>query len=155
MICFLNPSIRVALATVFIIFLFSNEIQAQKQQSIYIEIFGNAVFGSVNYELDFTEDKWGGRIGVGISELIIVPVMVRKLFGKDGKYFEVGGGITYLKGISDFGGVHGTMSFQYRKQPVNDGLTWKIGLTPLIGTKAYFLLRTGASIGYTLSLIHI
>ena len=101
----------------------------------------------------------GARIGLGYigtdgSGIVTIPVMVRKLLGNSGKYFEVGAVATFVTGTSDFfndfdSSVAGTLSFQYRQQPVDGGFTWKIGLTPLLGQNFFIPIYGGVSLGYT------
>lgn len=143
------------------IFLFaglSADLYAQKQQSAYVEILGNGLLATANYDFDLTEDKWGARIGIGFvggqqSSILTVPVMVRKLLGNNGNYFEVGAGATYASGRTDFddfdSAVVGTLSLQYRRQPVDGGFTFKIGLTPLFADGFFLPLFPGLSLGYS------
>lgn len=74
-------------------------------QSIYLELGGAGLPYSFNYDFRFNKEKldtWGMRVGVGGYTLsggdsfFSAPVQVNKLFGKNGHYFEVGGGATYI-----------------------------------------------------------
>ncbi|MEE9373872.1 MAG: hypothetical protein V3V00_12550, partial [Saprospiraceae bacterium] len=75
------------------------------------------------------------------------------LFGKDGKYFEVGAGITYISGTVDLGDLDskiiGTMSLMYRNQPVNGGFMWKIEFTPIFASGVFIPYYPGLAIGYS------
>jgi len=134
------------------------ESHAQKQQSLYGELLGNGFFISANYDIDLTENKWGARVGLGagVDGAFTVPVIVRKLIGKNGNYFEVGGGVTFLSNVNSLAGnddldasIAGTLSLQYRRQPVDGGLTWKAGLTPLFTKDLFIPLFPGVSVGYS------
>ena len=87
-----------------------------------------------------------------------IPAGLNYVFGKpDSPHtFEVGGGVTFLtRKVALYylneekpGHAIGFITFMYRKVPVNGGYSWRIGLTPVIGT-AGDLYPTGAiSIGY-------
>jgi len=105
----------------------------------------------------------GGRLGIGDiggtdASVITVPVMVNYLLGKEGKYFEIGGGITYITGSVDVGSfgddssgstVAGTFSFMYRKQPIDGGFMWKVGFTPILAEGSFVPWWPGIAIGYT------
>jgi len=143
-------------------FLFKPEFgQAQNKNAFYVEGLGNGLLFSFNYDTRFSADSpWGARVGFGYigdvgggGGIITVPVMVNHLLGKDGKYFEVGGGIVYVAGDADIGGgfdsLAGTFSFQYRRQPVEGGFMWKAGFTPILAEGVFIPWYPGLSIGYT------
>ncbi|MCZ2101595.1 MAG: hypothetical protein LC107_08675 [Chitinophagales bacterium] len=124
-----------------------SEIKGQESTSkntFYLELFGNGLLYSANYDYR-TSEKFGIRAGIGYvgsikSGILSVPVLGNFMLGKDGKYFEVGGGLTYIKSSSDLfdyelSSIIGTLSFAYRSQPVNGGVMWKLGLTPIIDFK--------------------
>ena len=76
------------------------------------------------------------------------------LLGKDGRYFEVGAGLTYVSGqgeLFDFDKASttmGTLSFMYRRQPEEGGFMWKIGLTPFLAPGIFVPYWMGAGLGY-------
>jgi hypothetical protein len=120
---------------------------------------------------------WGGRAGVGFvtiyndsytpglytpgrrNSVLTVPLQINYIFGRSASphTFEVGGGLTVLsKKVDAFNNYYeskaaqfyGTVSFMYRRQPVNGGFTWRIGFTPLI-YQGYIQPSAGASVGYS------
>jgi hypothetical protein len=147
------------------LFAFNAQSHAQSKNAFYVELLGNGLLFSANYDMNFSDEgPWGARFGLGYigsvdadgdGGIVTVPVLVRTLLGKDGKYFEVGGGITYIGGTADFGNddfdssILGTLSFQYRSQPVGGGFMWKIGITPFIAEGAFIPYWPGVSIGYS------
>ena len=111
----------------------------------YAELFGSGLVISFNIDHRFQgkEDGLGFRAGIGGMAMgefanITVPLQINYLAGRDGRYFEVGIGGTYSnEGFLDIEGkefpVIGTMTFGYRKQPVDGGFMWRIGLSPGFG----------------------
>lgn len=131
------------------------------KNAFYVELLGNGLIFSANYDARII-NKFGARVGIGYvgdtgggGGVLTVPVMGNFLLGNNGKYFEVGGGFTYLSGtgsLFDLAGnsstVLGTMSFMYRRQPVEGGFMWKIGLTPFIAQGVFIPYWAGLGIGY-------
>lgn len=148
----------------------------ERAQSFYVEAFGPGFF-SVNYDFRFqkTRNSWGMRGGVGAvsfdGEIILtLPVQVNYLFGKDGKYFEVGGGASYVERINrnDYGTydpngnlvvphgaresrseIMGSLTFGYRKQPLDGGFTFRTGLSPIIYDREFIPYLPYISFGYS------
>jgi len=87
-----------------------------------------------------------------------VPIGVNYLFGKKNSahMFEVGAGASFLtRKVSLFyyevdtpGHVIGHFSFMYRISPVNGGVSFRIGFTPVIGTSGDLFPMAGIGIGY-------
>jgi len=101
---------KIFLFAVIILMVFGvkNETLAQGK-AFYVEVLGNGLLFSANYDMRFSSanDGLGGRIGVGYiggngASVVTVPVMLNYLLGKNGKYFEVGGGVTYASASLDF-----------------------------------------------------
>ncbi len=74
-------------------------------QSVYVELGGAGLPYSFNYDFRFDKtkvDSWGMRIGAGGYSLsrgtsfFSIPVQLSKLYGKNGHYFEAGGGLTFV-----------------------------------------------------------
>lgn len=74
-------------------------------QAVYLELGGAGLPYSFNYDFRFNKEKidsWGMRIGAGGyafsggDSFFSVPLQVNKLFGKNGHYFELGGGATFM-----------------------------------------------------------
>jgi len=130
------------------------------KNAFFVEILGNGLLFSANYDVRVA-NKFGVRAGIGYvgstegeGGILTIPVMGNFLLGKNGRYFEVGAGITYVSGNSDifdddgFSSVLGTLSFMYRSQPVNGGFMWKIGLTPFLAEGIFVPYWAGVGIGY-------
>ncbi len=128
---------------------------------IYFELGGPGILYSVNYDGRFSkkETGFGGRIGIGIVSVdqqtfSAIPIGVNYLFGSEGKFFEVGSGISFLsvKDKSEFdlfngSGVSGYLQLGYRSQPLKSGFTWRANFSPFFGG-GYFVPSGGVSIGY-------
>jgi hypothetical protein len=123
-------------------------------QAIYTELGGAGLLLSLNYDSRFSKrvDGLGFRVGVGYSftndpSFFTVPVGLNYLLGRNGNYFEVGAGVTYV-GLSSNNGdafvsignndltnktsfLFTTISFGYRRQPINGGFNFRGGFTPV------------------------
>lgn len=149
-----------ALATLFLLGYSSETVSAQSNKAVFVELLGNGIIFSANYDMRFSKkpDGLGGRVGIGYvgvegDGILTVPVMANYLLGKEGKYFEVGLGATFLSTDADVGSLDssslvGTMSFMYRRQPTDGGFMWKIGITPLFNSSAFTPFWFGAGLGY-------
>jgi len=159
----MNRSITFILALLMFMACDRQQAKAQATKTFYVELLGNGLVFSANYDMRFAAaetDGLGGRLGIGYvgggdlgGSVLTVPVIINYLLGKDGKYFEVGAGFTYVGGNTTFAdgfesGIIGTMSFQYRRQPIDGGFMWKIGLTPVIAAGTFIPYWPGISIGY-------
>ncbi|MDH3650441.1 MAG: hypothetical protein OEQ53_12215 [Saprospiraceae bacterium] len=150
-----------SLILLFCISMTTSAVQAQAKNAFYVELLGNGLLFSANYDLRISQDrKWGARAGIGYigsiddGGVVTIPLMANHLLGKDGKYFEVGAGITYLSATADFfddnvSDIVGTLSFMYRSQPIDSGFMWKIGLTPVLASGVFVPWWPGIAIGYT------
>ncbi len=138
----------------------SNREPSDNASQVYIELGGPGFIYSVNYDgrLSFNEDGIGFRLGIGGaywkgSGHIDIPIQVNYLIGSDGKYLELGGGITYAPGLYLFGKAQnlaypedndffGTFTLGFRAQPDRrQGLTFRVAFTPIFsisGTSGYF-----------------
>ena len=73
-------------------------------RSVFAELGGSGLAYSFNYDFRFDStrmDSWGMRVGAGGYSIdgdsfYSLPVLVNKLYGKDGRYFEVGLGVTFF-----------------------------------------------------------
>ncbi|MFN0275802.1 MAG: hypothetical protein ACKVPJ_08665 [Chitinophagales bacterium] len=116
-------------------------------QSTYVELGGNGLIVSFNYDTRFSRTKPGGLgakagfggLAIGDFKIFTVPLNLNYLLGKNGKYFEVGLGTVYTTAgffqdeDSNVAQFLGTMIFGYRSQPVDGGFTFRAGLTPVFG----------------------
>jgi hypothetical protein len=134
--------------------------------TFFVELGGNALAYSLNYERFFTpkiairiggmylqaDSDVGGQVGVGLF-----PVMGTYLLGAGNSHFEIGGGIGLATaGVSetDFGTddwddstVYGTATFGYRYQKPEGGVMFRAGFTPLYAAGT-LLPWVGVSVGY-------
>jgi hypothetical protein len=159
--------IRMLLTAVLLLILIpSITSYAQKEtarNSIYLELLGNGVFYSINYDREFN-DYLGMRVGLsylpGVStafstteDIIMIPVMINTFIGNGNSKFELGAGIVYegfthstIFGSSD-SQIIITTTIGYRYQQKAGGLIFRIGFTPLITERGYILPFGGISIG--------
>lgn len=132
--------------------------------TFFVELGGNAVAYSLNYERFFTPkigiriggmylqaDDEGTRVGVGLF-----PVMATYLLGDGNSHFETGAGIGFATaGIDDseFGedwgdsAIYGTATFGYRYQKPEGGVIFRAGFTPIFADGT-LLPWAGVSVGY-------
>lgn len=98
---------------IFLIGVMPFAVSAQEKpvtQSIYLELGGAGLPYSFNYDFRFDKEKidsWGMRIGAGGyafsggDSFFSAPIQFNRLFGKNGHYFEFGGGATFIAFKSD------------------------------------------------------
>lgn len=139
-----------------------------RAQSFYFELLGPGATYSFNYDTRFQEtlNGLGGRAGLSYimadgNGVFSMPVMLNYLLGKEGTYFEMGLGATYISFNSaesaaenevlfvDESAFFGTMVFGYRKQPVDGGFMFRAGLSPLFGQGNFIPYWPYLSLGYT------
>ncbi|WP_373494282.1 hypothetical protein [Aquiflexum sp.] len=156
---------------VFFFVLFTNnsvaqEAQSTRGQSVYMEVLGNGLSYSLNYDTRFSKSLkgLGGRAGIGYVgidgyTLTSVPIVVNYLFGHNKHFFEVGAGATLLAASapSSFGPIDskekgsaflGTMSFGYRLEPTNGGFLFRAGISPIFDRSSFFPFWPQVSFGY-------
>ncbi|MHA4896546.1 hypothetical protein ACXZ1K_17470 [Pedobacter sp. PWIIR3] len=136
----------------------------KRAQNIFIELGGQGLTFTANYDSRFTDsrDGLGGRIGIGYisdsgDKITTIPLSLNYLLGKGNKFFEIGLGATYLSttGSSSVlfseneSNVIGTMSFFYRLQPVDSGFSFRAGLSPVFSKDFFIPYYGGLSLGYT------
>lgn len=138
------------------------------RNSIFLEILGNGLLYSINYDHKIF-DHLSARIGgmyLGVSErntdqsvsLLLVPVMANYLVGSGSSRLEIGAGLTFgsaggnidtAGGDFDEGGFAAfTSTIGYRLQPTDGGFLFRIGFTPVF-TANGFLPWAGLSLGGT------
>ena len=137
----------------------------QTKNSLYLELGGNALVYSINYDRVLTDD-FSARIGIGFysldddtgdsASLSGIPITAHYLFGKGNSRLEIGAGLVIFTGKADISTIEtkdsavlGTGVFAYRFQKPDGGVFFKAGFTPLFqgGT---FVPWFGLSIGYTI-----
>ncbi len=136
---------------------------AQGNKSVFLEIFGNGIGFSANYDMRFAkkENGFGFRAGIGIypetfvnSSFITLPIGINHLAGKAPHHLETGLGVTFIPGgIEAFGedeiAVNGIMfvpSIGYRYARKTRGFQGRIFFSPWIGED--FVAVGGFSLGY-------
>lgn len=141
--------------------------ERERGRGVYAEIWGNGLLYSLNYDQRFEKRLDGLGYKVGFSYLAIegtgfasFPFGMNYLLGKNGKYFELGLGGTYLIGFDNsntfrsgddrnFGdGIIGNMVIGYRREPVDGGFLFRATLTPFFGRDFFWPLFPGLSFGY-------
>lgn len=137
----------------------------KRAQTFYVEALGPGLI-SANYDFRFAEkpNGWGGRAGIGYfaadgASFMAIPVQVNYLLGgKNGNYFEIGGGASYVKAsarslFSDDNAtgddVMGSLTFGYRLQPIGGGFNFRAGLSPLFSSGYFIPYWPHLSFGYT------
>lgn len=141
--------------------LFANSSFSQRAQAFYAELGGTGLIFSVKYDTRFKSEKKGigAQLGLGYFgsddvNILTIPAQINWLLGKGPNYFEVGAGATYLSGDGDFlndefDQLIGTLTFGYRRQPLDGGFTWKISLTPLFAEGVFWPYFGGVGVGYS------
>ena len=86
------------------------------------------------------------------------PAGLNYIFGKPttASAFEVGAGVSFLSrktsiydyGVEKEGNVIGFLTFMYRVMPVNGGMSFRIGFTPIIGTAGDLFPMGAIGFGY-------
>jgi len=147
------------------------ELAPFSKSAIYVELLGQGLLYSVNYDYRFTP-HFGVRAGftswsiptfavISVGELSLTgfPITVNYLSGDGTSHLELGIGIVpmtfTMQGQDIFFGtqyegegstVLGTATLGYRAQPRDGGFVFRIGFTPLFNLKKVFPLG-GLSLG--------
>jgi hypothetical protein len=125
--------------------------------SIFLEVGGNGIFGTLNYER-MINSKMGLRVG-GIflpfsdtEHPLFGTLMINWILGKDNLRMEIGQGIFIYGGgweeFSHSGSIFFTATIGIRYQPKIKGIILRLGFTPLFGPDRVYPWA-GASIGYS------
>ncbi len=145
--------------------------------SYFAEIGGPGVFFSANFDKRFKPNErlgFGYRVGLGFTlvddysginynyrttTIPTIPIGVNYLFGKPNSpnTFEVGAGVTVLTkkasilNYNDYteGNLLGHFEFMYRRQPVDGGFSWRIGITPIINTDGDIFPFAAIGLGFS------
>lgn len=144
----------------------------EQARSFYVEA-GGPGFISANYDFRFnkTRNGWGMRAGLGYfgadgDNFFTVPLQVNYLIGKRGHYFETGAGISYIRNsyeqyVNWHGSgyyatepvvdnhILGSLTFGYRKQPVDGGFMFRVGLSPILYDGDFIPYLPYISFGYS------
>ncbi len=102
-----------------------------RPRSVYLELGGNAIYGSINFENKFTDFKYhniGLRVGCGWMNKLLVPLStLNYYFGRRNHFLEIGVGIIYGDGY-DYDIVW-TGSIGYRYLIEKNGLFFRADFT--------------------------
>jgi hypothetical protein len=149
-------------------FSFGQEGKEGSNRGVFFEFLGNGIFNSLNYDTRFSNktDGWGGKVGFGFAPVegepyFSFPIAVNYLFGRNGHYFEVGGGANYLVinsqnpdakignlRMDEWEGWTGSVILGYRYHPVEGGLLFRAGVTPMFKKDEFLPFWPQVSIGY-------
>jgi hypothetical protein len=146
---------------------FAQESTRERGRGVYMELLGNGLVYSFNYDQRFEKrfDGLGFKAGLSYfavegSSFTTVPVGLNYLLGKNGKYFEMGAGATIVRAADNTNtfsvgdsrtvgtGAIGHMVFGYRREPVDGGFLFRASMTPLFGQGTFFPFWFGISLGY-------
>lgn len=138
-----------------------NDAGSHAAQSVYLEIGGNGILFSANYDTRFakTQGGLGMRVGAGFfggSEegVLTIPVGLNYLAGKAPNFFEGGLGYTYATFTSSDGFFSGDghllfPSAGYRYQQIGKGIVARIVISPAIDIgSGDWVFFGGVAIGY-------
>lgn len=142
------------------------QLAGTARQSIYVELLGNGVIYSINYDRQIRPEVVA-RAGAMLfsddeASAVMAPVTATYLIGRGAHRLEAGGGLVF--GVVTQGeatdrmrdvapeqsstlGVVGTAVLGYRHQPFGDGLVFRAAFTPLV-TPRVFIPWFGVSVGY-------
>jgi len=125
------------------------------QSAFFVEGLGNGITFTFNYDTRI-KNRLGLRAGLGYigdirdgDGVTSIPLMVNYLLGNDGNYFDIGLGVTLITGDLFDSNVIMSLSFMYRKQPINGGFMWRAGFAPFISQGIFIPYFPGVSLGYS------
>lgn len=144
-----------------------DQTESKRKQGVFFEILGTGLTYSFNYDTRFQNrpDGLGARIGLSYyaidgEKLFTLPVGLNYLLGKNGHYFEMGAGATFISVTEEDGEIFfvdsdsnttitGNLVFGYRKQPVDSGFLFRAGFAPLITSGNFIPYWPYVSFGYS------
>jgi hypothetical protein len=150
---------------------------AQRRKTAFVELLGNGLIVSGNFEMRLKKDSNSGsgiRAGLGGGNvsgydnngnyvsvgLVTIPLGYNYLIGEKRSSFELGAGITPII-VSANGNVNGdffsgsgltltgVLNAGYRYQPLNSGFMGKITWTPLATNSGFYAAYFGIGLGYS------
>jgi hypothetical protein len=140
------------------------------QNSVYVELLGNGLLYSLNYDRMLNEN-FSVRVGLmyfsvkaqaeadtASANVMLFPILANYLIGPGNHKLEIGAGplILYASAKADIGGdsasasgvaLAGTAVFGYRYVPKDGGFTFRAGFTPVFSQNG-FAPWLGLSFGY-------
>lgn len=139
------------------------------KKAVFLELFGNAYLGSINFDMRINKDRNDGlgvRVGFGkghffetdkptnTSRYTAIPLNVNYIIGKKRSGLEAGLGLTpsftfhTVSGNSQNVTLGGFANINYRLQPLKEGLLFRLGFTPFFDRNEFEPLYLSASVGY-------
>jgi hypothetical protein len=115
---------------------FSINIKAQHSKLAYLELGGNALFYSLNYDSRFAKNQDGLGFKIGVSfyrtEAIAIPVHLNYVIGKNNHALELGAGIYAFHRLKNGPDnlIYPAGVLAYRYQPVAKHFSFRAGWTP-------------------------
>lgn len=146
---------------------YAQQTEREQGRGVYFELFGSGLTYSINYDQRF-EKRFDGLgfkaglsyIGVDGTSVATFPLGLNYLLGKNGKYFEMGLGGTYLAGADRSNtfftgdgrttgdGFVGNLILGYRSEPQDGGFLFRASVTPMFGSGFFWPFYAGFSFGY-------
>ncbi|EOZ95515.1 hypothetical protein A33Q_2877 [Indibacter alkaliphilus LW1] len=152
----------VLLCSVLVLLGISYEIQAQeifRKNTLFAEGLGSGGLMSLNFDRRFSDNPQGFGIRAGLGyfqwssdRFLSIPLLANWLVGNNGKYLEVGAGLSlaYVETFqhnpnmevsleefepsSRFGLMQAPLlNIGYRRQPIDGGFNFRVGLSPYVG----------------------
>lgn len=168
---------KISLAIIILSLLNSFSVKAQRRKTAFVELLGNGLVISGNFELLLKENSNSGsgvRVGIGGANvsgtdnngnfvnvgIVTFPLGYNYLIGEKRSSFELGAGITPVL-ISGNGFINnetfsgsgltltGNLNAGYRYQPLNNGFFGKITWTPTATNTGFYAGFFGLSLGFS------
>jgi hypothetical protein len=116
-------------------------------------------FTLVDDETITTQPGGGTNYNFRTRSVATLPLGLNYVFGKPGSanMLEVGAGVTVLSRKSSIlnyndykeGHLLGHFTFMYRRQPLDGGFSWRVGLTPIINPDGDIVPFGAIGLGFT------
>jgi hypothetical protein len=126
--------------TSLIFILTSFSADAQRSKIAYLELGGNGIFYSLNYDTRFANinDGLGARVGVSYygNDGIVFPLLLNYVIGNQNHGLELGAGIyTYFHTKTNYNdAVFPSGVIAYRYQPTEKHFSFRAGWMPIFAT---------------------
>ena len=124
------------------------------QNNVSLELIGNGLFYSVNYERTIITQNFSLRIGAsyipqsGNNDFgtILLPILMNAFIGESAHRLEVGLGGTIFLVARRWLSFTGRIGYRY--QPLEGGFNFGIAFTPILGGEIYVPVWGGISLGW-------
>ncbi len=146
-----------------LVFAFLGSSSAQTGPTVYVELLGNGILYSVNYDFRFNQQVsgLGGRIGFAAGDSYIgLPIHANYILGKKAHKLELGGGIFAILNTNDSSEneIAPSAAIMYRYQKPDGHFVFRAGIAPTFlkvneddtfsGLNAIYKVWPGISFGY-------